>query len=175
MFTGVYSDKADAFSVGVILFILATGEMPFECRDLKQYQGSLLRAEKEGLDRVLNMKGDRLLGRSPPLKDLINKLLSIDPRTRLTAIEALAHPWLNRSSKTPFVKQKQPVPEIVRSSTELRKQQRTDISTTGPLCSHPDEALCPFCSRNLNTVDKSTQTFLSDGLRRVRTFGVKWF
>jgi len=32
---------------------------------------------------------------TPEVKDLIAKLLTIDPEKRLTATAALAHPWLN--------------------------------------------------------------------------------
>ena len=31
---------------------------------------------------------------SDPAKDLINKLLTIDPKKRLSAYEVLSHPWL---------------------------------------------------------------------------------
>lgn len=37
---------------------------------------------------------------TPEAKDLINKMLKIDVSKRITAAEALQHPWINVSCKT---------------------------------------------------------------------------
>ena len=38
---------------------------------------------------------------SAPAKDLLTKLLDVDPKSRITAEEALAHPWVSGSSVAP--------------------------------------------------------------------------
>ena len=121
VFTGIYNEKVDLFSSGVLLFIMVTGEMPFECRDLGQYQASLERAKRDGLWKVLNMKGDRLRECSAECKDLIAQLLCINEASRPSAASALLHPWIETSSS---VNRRNEVDLYA----GLRKMPKTDIS-----------------------------------------------
>ena len=87
-----YDEKCDIWSCGVILYILLSGRPPFAGEN-----------DKEIMDRVATGKYD--LQASPFNKvskhciDLIQKLLTMDPKKRLSAQEALNHPWFkdNRS------------------------------------------------------------------------------
>ena len=89
-----YDEKCDIWSCGVILYILLSGRPPFAGEN-----------DKEIMDRVATGKYD--LQASPFNKvsknclDLIQKLLAMDPKKRLSAQEALNHPWLkdNRSKE----------------------------------------------------------------------------
>ena len=95
VFSGFYTEKVDLFSAGVLLFIMVAGEMPFECRDVQQYQASLELARRDGIWEVLNMKGDRLRNCSRACRDLIGILLSLDEHCRPSAEEALLHDWFS--------------------------------------------------------------------------------
>ncbi|KAG9442871.1 hypothetical protein H6P81_018725 [Aristolochia fimbriata] len=82
-----YGKEIDVWSAGVILYILLSGVPPFWAE-----------TEKGIFDAIL--EGDLDL-RSPPwpqisesAKDLIRKMLIQDPKRRITAAEALQHPWL---------------------------------------------------------------------------------
>ena len=81
-----YDEKCDIWSCGVILYILLSGRPPFAGEN-----------DREIMDRVAIGKYD--LQTSPFNKvskhciDLIQKLLIIDPKKRISAQEALAHPW----------------------------------------------------------------------------------
>ena len=89
-----YDEKCDIWSCGVILYILLSGRPPFGGEN-----------DKEIMERVAIGKYD--LQSSPFNKtsknclDLIQKLLIMDPKKRITAQEALAHPWFkdNRSKE----------------------------------------------------------------------------
>ena len=81
-----YDEKCDLWSCGVIMYILLSGRPPFP--------GD---SDKEIMEKVALGKYD--LEESPfdqlsnSGKDLIKKLLIKDPKKRITASEALTHPW----------------------------------------------------------------------------------
>ena len=89
-----YDEKCDIWSCGVILYILLSGRPPFSGE-----------SDKEIMQQVAIGKYD--LKSSPFNKcsksclDLIQKLLIMDPKKRITAQEALSHSWFkeNRSKE----------------------------------------------------------------------------
>ncbi|KAL6652234.1 hypothetical protein ACP70R_011159 [Stipagrostis hirtigluma subsp. patula] len=82
-----YGKEIDVWSAGVILYILLCGTPPFWAE-----------TEKGIFDAIL--VGDLDLTTTPwpsiseSAKDLIRKMLDRDPKKRITAAQALAHPWL---------------------------------------------------------------------------------
>ena len=81
-----YNRECDLWSAGVILYMFIVGHAPFDGKTDKEImeqvkKGNFLRNE------------DRWLNASKEVKDLINKLLIYEPEKRLTAMEALKHPW----------------------------------------------------------------------------------
>ena len=81
-----YNEKCDIWSCGVIMYILLSARPPFGGEN-----------DNEIMERVAIGKYDL---ESPPFNkltrhaiDLIKKLLTIDPNKRLSAEEALKHPW----------------------------------------------------------------------------------
>ena len=89
-----YDEKCDLWSCGVIMYILLSGRPPFGGDN-----------DKEIMEKVIVGKYD--LESSPfdklsnSGKDLIKKLLMIEPTKRLSAEQALSHPWFkeNRSKE----------------------------------------------------------------------------
>eukprot|EP01038_Epipyxis_sp_PR26KG_P012564 gene12564-16850_t len=91
-----YGKPVDMFAFGVILYILLSGIAPFHDET------------NEGLfTKVINGEYDfeapcwKTISASA--KDLINGLLTINPHKRLTAEQALSHPWLKENSEILFL------------------------------------------------------------------------
>ncbi|KAG7279679.1 hypothetical protein CRUP_025782, partial [Coryphaenoides rupestris] len=78
-----YGKAVDLWACGVILYILLVGYPPFWDEDQHRlYQQ--IKAGAYDWDTV-----------TPEAKDLINKMLTINPGKRITAAEALKHPWIS--------------------------------------------------------------------------------
>lgn len=84
-----YSLKVDCWSMGVILYILVSGTPPFS-EDRKC--GLALRQQILQADYVFYPQLFDVI--SAPAKDLIQRLLKVNPEERISAAEVLSHPWL---------------------------------------------------------------------------------
>lgn len=83
-----YGAAVDMWSIGVILYIINCGFPPFYADDDKH----LFKAIRQGKFEYLSPYWDDA---SSELKDLIDKLLVVDPAQRYTADEVLGHAWLS--------------------------------------------------------------------------------
>ncbi|EZG85645.1 putative calcium-dependent protein kinase [Gregarina niphandrodes] len=90
---GSYNKMCDLWSAGVILYILLCGYPPFHGKDNKE----ILEKVKAGSYNFDTKAWKRVADYS---KDLIRRLLTYDPRRRLTAAEALQHPWITFYTNT---------------------------------------------------------------------------
>ena len=81
-----YNKECDLWSVGVILYMFIVGHAPFDGCDDEEITNNIQRG-------VYRKKDRRWLKASKEVKDLIEKLLTYRPNQRLTALQALNHPW----------------------------------------------------------------------------------
>ncbi|CAN4108480.1 unnamed protein product [Withania somnifera] len=86
-----YSLEADIWSIGVITYILLCGSRPFWARTESGIFRVVLRADP-------NFEDLPWPSVSPEAKDFVKRLLNKDYRKRMTAAQALSHPWLRSES-----------------------------------------------------------------------------
>jgi calcium/calmodulin-dependent protein kinase I len=86
-----YGKEVDMWSIGVILYILLCGFPPFYDED----NSILFSAIRKGEYDFPTPYWDSV---SEEAKDLVSKLLVVDPAMRLTAQQTLIHPWLKSTS-----------------------------------------------------------------------------
>ncbi|KAA0164266.1 hypothetical protein FNF31_02500 [Cafeteria roenbergensis] len=83
-----YSPAADMWSMGVTLFCILNQAFPFPREDGPKLREAVRSARHYAFHRAVQ----------DDAKDLIEKLLSVDPTARPTAAEALEHPWIRRAT-----------------------------------------------------------------------------
>ena len=83
-----YNEKADMWSIGIVMYILLTGKAPYFGNDDEK----IIAQAKKGLyNRNLLLECNNISKRA---LTLIDKLLVKDPKIRLSALEAIENPWI---------------------------------------------------------------------------------
>eukprot|EP00944_MAST-04C_sp_MAST-4C-sp1_P002188 g2188.t1 len=90
----MYGPKVDMWSLGVITYILLCGFQPFYAEDDNLME--LFQAIKDAEYEFVSPYWDDI---SDSAKDLIKKLLEVDPEARYSAEQVLAHPWVSDGSQ----------------------------------------------------------------------------
>ncbi|XP_047626118.1 serine/threonine-protein kinase DCLK3 [Phacochoerus africanus] len=100
-----YGLEVDMWAAGVILYILLCGFPPF--RSPERDQDELFHIIQLGHFEFLAPYWDNI---SDAAKDLVSRLLVVDPKKRYTAHQVLQHPWIETAGKTGRVNLQKEVP-----------------------------------------------------------------
>ncbi|KAL7413004.1 kinase-like domain-containing protein [Mrakia frigida] len=87
-----YDDAVDSWSVGIIVYAMLTKLLPFTEESADPIE---VRLKKRQMDRI-DFGPFQEMGVSDIAKDFVDRLLSKDPKTRLSLEAALTHPWLRK-------------------------------------------------------------------------------
>jgi calcium-dependent protein kinase len=87
---GEYGFECDVWSLGVILFALLSGKVPFPGRTANEIFDLIKKCEY----RLTGPIWDNI---SESAKDLISRILIKDPHERITTLQVLNHPWLTEA------------------------------------------------------------------------------
>ena len=115
-----YNEKCDVWSCGVIMYILLSARPPFGGED-----------DNEIMERVSSGKYDL---ESPPFNklsknsiDLIKRLLTMDPEQRISAEQALNHPWFKEFKSQEIYNRINDTDTMKTLVENLKKYKRTSI------------------------------------------------
>ncbi|KAE8691663.1 Calcium-dependent protein kinase 17 [Hibiscus syriacus] len=89
-----YGPEADIWSIGVMLYILLSGVPPFWAESENGIFTAILRGQVD----FTSAPWPKI---SAPAKDLIKKMLTLDPKQRLTAVQVLKNPWIKVDGEAP--------------------------------------------------------------------------
>jgi len=89
---GIYDEKVDVWSIGVIMYIMLTGTPPFDGRNMKEI------ISKIRLGRVQYHREWKNI--SKQAQDLCQKLLTFEPASRIDMKQALNHDWLKKKENS---------------------------------------------------------------------------
>ena len=156
-----YSNEADVWSAGVILYILLAGVPPFWAQ-----------SEQAIFDEVLKGKYDL---RSDPwdkisegAKDVVRKMLVSDPKQRATAQEVLNHPWVREDGDASDAQLEDVVLSRMRKFAAMNKFKKMGMLAVAKTLSKEEIAGMKEVFQAFDTDRSGTVTIseLMDGLRK---------
>uniref|UniRef100_A0A8D2QSR2 calcium/calmodulin-dependent protein kinase n=1 Tax=Zosterops lateralis melanops TaxID=1220523 RepID=A0A8D2QSR2_ZOSLA len=149
-----YGKAVDLWACGVILYILLVGYPPFWDED----QHRLYQQIKAGAYDFPSPEWDTV---TPEAKDLINKMLTINPSKRITAAEALKHPWISHRATVASCMHRQ---ETVDCLKKFNARRKLKVTLSKRLFSPPHVSFLFFAQES----SESTNTTIEDEDTKVR-------
>ncbi|XP_023933558.1 calcium/calmodulin-dependent protein kinase type II alpha chain isoform X1 [Lingula anatina] len=117
-----YGKPVDIWACGVILYILLVGYPPFWDED----QHRLYAQIKAGAYDYPSPEWDTV---TPEAKNLINSMLTVNPAKRITAGDALKHPWICQRERVASVVHRQETVDCLKKFNARRKLKGAILTT----------------------------------------------
>ncbi|KAH7690048.1 Non-specific serine/threonine protein kinase protein [Dioscorea alata] len=157
-----YGKEIDVWSAGVILYILLCGMPPFWAETEKGIFDAILQGH-------VDLKSAPWPSISDGAKDLIKKMLTQDPRKRITAAQALEHPWLRVGGEAPDKPISSAVQDRLKQFRAMNKMKKLALKVIAEDLSDEDIKGLQQMFRNMDTDQSGTITYeeLKVGLSRL--------
>ena len=117
-----YNEKCDLWSCGVILYILLCGSPPFYGKNEKEIFSKILYGNFSFRHKIWNKISNEA-------KNLVQKLLEINPQKRLSAKEALNDVWFESNKNAIINKKNNNFPLFIKNITEFCAEQKLQQAT----------------------------------------------
>ncbi|XP_053597616.1 calcium/calmodulin-dependent protein kinase type II alpha chain isoform X12 [Microplitis mediator] len=117
-----YGKPVDIWACGVILYILLVGYPPFWDEDQHRLYGQI----KAGAYDYPSPEWDTV---TPEARNLINQMLTVNPTRRITASEALRHPWICQRERVASVVHRQETVDCLKKFNARRKLKGAILTT----------------------------------------------
>ncbi|KAJ8351758.1 hypothetical protein SKAU_G00232340 [Synaphobranchus kaupii] len=121
-----YGKPVDVWGCGVILFILLSGCLPFYGTKERLFEAII-----KGKYKVMNPRQWNHISESA--KDLVRRMLMLDPAERITVYEALNHPWLKERDRYAY---KIHLPETVEQLRKFNARRKLKGAVLAAVSSH---------------------------------------
>ncbi|XP_045553899.1 peripheral plasma membrane protein CASK isoform X10 [Salmo salar] len=121
-----YGKPVDVWGCGVILFILLSGCLPFYGTKERLFEAII-----KGKYKVMNPRQWSHISESA--KDLVRRMLMLDPAERITVYEALNHPWLKERDRYAY---KIHLPETVEQLRKFNARRKLKGAVLAAVSSH---------------------------------------
>ncbi|KDR16359.1 hypothetical protein L798_09698 [Zootermopsis nevadensis] len=149
-----YGKPVDIWACGVILYILLVGYPPFWDED----QHRLYAQIKAGAYDYPSPEWDTV---TPEAKNLINQMLTVNPTKRITASEALKHPWICQRERVASVVHRQETVDCLKKFNARRKLKGAILTTM-------------LATRNFSSKYDAQGWNLSGGTEETTKTSVEW-
>ncbi|XP_064413366.1 peripheral plasma membrane protein CASK isoform X2 [Latimeria chalumnae] len=120
-----YGKPVDVWGCGVILFILLSGCLPFYGTKERLFEGII-----KGKYKMNPRQWSHI---SESAKDLVRRMLMLDPAERITVYEALNHPWLKERDRYAY---KIHLPETVEMLRKFNARRKLKGAVLAAVSSH---------------------------------------
>ncbi|XP_074104528.1 calcium/calmodulin-dependent protein kinase II isoform X19 [Cotesia typhae] len=117
-----YGKPVDIWACGVILYILLVGYPPFWDEDQHRLYGQI----KAGAYDYPSPEWDTV---TPEARNLINQMLTVNPSRRITASDALRHPWICQRERVASVVHRQETVDCLKKFNARRKLKGAILTT----------------------------------------------
>ncbi|XP_063733971.1 peripheral plasma membrane protein CASK-like isoform X11 [Eleginops maclovinus] len=126
-----YGKPVDVWGCGVILFILLSGCLPFYGTKERLFEAIIKGKYKVSL--LVQMNPRQWAHISESAKDLVRRMLMLDPAERITVYEALNHPWLKERDRYAY---KIHLPETVEQLRKFNARRKLKGAVLAAVSSH---------------------------------------